>query len=70
MRKGWMLAAAILTVGTMPAGARAAEAATCADTYLVCLNDASQQEGWLYRTAREFECGVEYYACMRRKATG
>jgi hypothetical protein len=66
-----LIAAAIIGVTITPTQSRAAEAETaCVDKYLLCLNDASQEEGWLYRTAREGECGLDYWACIRKKATG
>ena len=51
-------------------GSAAEEATNCVDQYLSCINVASQEGGAFWRTAKEFECGVDYYACMRRKATG
>ena len=72
MRMGKMvalgLAAASLTLA--PVGAEAKEAETCTDGYLLCLNEASQESGWLWRTSKEFECGLDYYACMARKTAG
>jgi hypothetical protein len=55
-----------------PAEVRAAEeeAASCVDDYLGCINEASQESGAFWRTAKEFECGVDYYACMRKKVVG
>lgn len=63
---GSVLAVALAT----PAEVRAAEAANCVDEYLGCINVASQESGAFWRSAKEFECGVEYYACIRRKAIG
>ena len=53
-----------------PARGSAEEATNCVDQYLTCINVASQESGSFWRTAKEFECGVDYYACMRRKAIG
>jgi len=53
----------------MPSGAGAAEeeAGSCLDQYLLCLNEASQEEGFFWRTLEETECGLEYFGCLRRK---
>ena len=53
-----------------PERGAAAEAVSCVDQYLSCINVASQESGGFWRTAKEFECGVDYYACMRRKTVG
>ena len=73
MRKfsGVLIAAAVAAVSVVPKPAGAAEAEpACVDQYLLCINDASQEEGWLYRTLREAECGADYYACIRKKVAG
>lgn len=61
--------AAALTLAPVDA-AQAAVAVNCTDNYLLCLNDASQESGWFWRTAMEFECGLEYYGCLADKTTG
>ncbi|HEX6589939.1 MAG TPA: hypothetical protein VF039_13125 [Longimicrobiales bacterium] len=66
-----LIAAAVIGMMVTPTQSVAAEAeAACVDQYLLCLNEATQEDGWLYRSAREVECGVDYYACIRRKITG
>lgn len=72
MRKNMVATAvAVLLFAALPAGVSAAEAAPdCTQNYLLCLNDATQEDGLLWRTAMEFECGLEYFGCMRRKAVG
>lgn len=50
--------------------AQAAEAATCAEQYLSCVNDASQVEGYWARTWAEQKCNAGWYSCVRRQAVG
>ena len=70
-RKGMaVLFGAVALVGLMPERGAAAEATSCVDNYLSCINVASQESGDFWRSAKEFECGVDYYACMRRKVIG
>lgn len=63
------LAAAALTLAPAER-AHAAEAVSCLDNYLSCLNVASQESGLFWRTLREGECGAEYYGCIRKKVVG
>jgi len=67
-----LLGSALVFAVATPANAAAAEveAVNCVDQYLSCINEASQETGDFWRTAKEFECGVDYYACMRRKVLG
>jgi hypothetical protein len=66
-----MTAAVAMSMALLSADpARAAVAQDCTTGYLLCLNDASQETGWLWRTAREAECGIGYYGCLRAKASG
>ena len=65
-----LIVATIIGMAGTPAEANAAEAAACVDQYLLCINDASQQDGVIYRTVREAECGLDYWSCLRTKATG
>jgi hypothetical protein len=60
----------IALLAMTPASVHAAEAVNCVDQYLSCINVASQETGDFWRSAKEFECGVDYYACMRRKMVG
>lgn len=48
----------------------ASAATSCTQDYLLCINDASQEDGWFWRTAMEVECGIGYYGCLRSKASG
>lgn len=57
---------AVLALVLVPVEARA-EKDSCLDLYLLCLNGASQESGVFWRTLKEAECGVDYYACIRRK---
>ena len=50
--------------------AYAADAPDCTRSYLLCLNEASQEEGLFWRTLMETECGIGYYGCLREKAVG
>ncbi len=43
---------------------------SCVDTYLLCINDASQEQGAFWRTLKEVECGAKYYGCVRTAITG
>jgi len=72
MYRKWMAAlfGAVAFVVLTPARGAAEEAVSCVDEYLSCVNVASQESGAFWRTAKEFECGVDYYACMRRKTIG
>lgn len=63
------LAVAALTLAPID-GASAAQEENCLDSYLLCLNDASQEESGFWRTLRETECGAGYYGCMRKKLLG
>ena len=62
----------VLAVMLTLAGATGVQAreSTCLNGYFLCINDASQEEGAFWRTLAEMECGVEYYGCMRRLASG
>lgn len=60
--------AALVAAAVVPSEVEAQVA--CVDSYLLCLNDASQQEGRIYRTLREAECGLDYWGCLKRKAEG
>ena len=62
--------AVIAFVALTPARGSAAEAVSCVDQYLACVNVASQETGDFWRTMKEVECGVDYYACMRKKVIG
>ena len=69
--RGLIMPAAVASaLALAPGEARAATAESCVDSYLSCINVASQESGWFWRTAKETECGLEYYGCMRRKAAG
>ena len=65
--KGFAVMAALVGAMLVPSGAEAAEAVNCVDNYLLCINDASQESGAFWRTLKEAECGVDYYACIKNK---
>ena len=66
-----MTAAAAMSMALLSADpARAAVAPDCTTGYLLCLNEASQESGWGWRTAREVECGIGLFGCLRAKASG
>lgn len=50
--------------------AHAAKAPDCTNDYLLCLNEASQDENFFWRTAKETECGLGYFGCLRNKVSG
>jgi hypothetical protein len=53
-----------------PADATAAEAATCAETYLLCVNEAAQKDGFFERTWAEQKCNAGWYNCVKQQAFG
>lgn len=63
------IAAAALTLAPLDR-AYAADEPDCTRSYLLCLNEASQEEGFFWRTLMETECGLGYYGCLRSKALG
>jgi hypothetical protein len=58
----------LVLVLALSGGASAAHARTCADGYLLCLNDASQAESG--RTWKELGCLRTYGSCLREQAFG
>ena len=63
-------AASMLGVLALAGPVSAAEEATCAETYMLCVNEASQTEGFWARTWAEQKCNSAWYACVRRQAIG
>ena len=63
------IAALALTLAPTDA-AYAADAPVCTEGYLLCLNEATQEEGGFWRTVMEIECGVGYFGCLRNLAQG
>ena len=64
------IAATALTLAPVDRAYAAEESPDCTRSYLLCLNEASQEEGLLWRTLMETECGIGYYGCLRKKALG
>lgn len=71
--KVWQRGAASIVVSLvmvwLPAPVGAADA-TCGESYLLCINEASQVEGYWARTRAEQGCNYDWYRCVRRQAFG
>ena len=70
MRKMVVAVVAAAALALAPVDSAYAAQENCTQGYLVCLNEASQEKGFLWRTAMEVECGLEYFGCLRNKAAG
>ena len=72
--KSKSLAALAVTLAALavPSEGSAAEAAeTCAQGYMLCLNEATQNtDGWYERTRAETSCLLAYGACLKHQAIG
>lgn len=71
MRGALASIALAVAIGVAPNRVAAEEAeASCNEQYLLCINAASQKEGFLDRTWAEQRCNAAWYACVRRAVTG
>ena len=69
--RGAVSSIAVLAGSGMGAGpAGAAEAATCAEKYYLCLNEATQTEGFWARSRAELACAGDWYVCVKNQAFG
>lgn len=68
MRRSWLAVVVGALILSVPAPVRAADAPTCAQGYLLCLNEATQAES--NRTWKELACLRAYGSCLRNQAFG
>lgn len=72
--KSKLAVAMAVTLGALavPSEGSAADAPeTCAQGYMLCLNEATQNtDGWFERTRAETSCLVAYGACLKHQAFG
>ena len=66
--RGALTSIGLALVMAVPQSAGAAEAATCAETWYLCINDTEQIDGYIERTWAEQKCNYNWYNCVKKQA--